>query len=179
MGQRPIITKMWTSFIIGAFGDMLSQLLSKTTGGGVDAYRMVTYGLSQLLYFGPVMHFWFQAVDGFGKLPVLAGSSSVVKTLAMTAFDQTVGATLVISGFFMFFTVWSAVLAGTFFSTSLPALLATGAAKVGADLWRRRGELKLWPRPLPELQIRALGLPRALHQHRGHHWNILSAMVRS
>ena len=49
MVKRPIITKMWTSFIIGAFEDMLSQLLSKTTGGGVDAYRMVTYGLSQLL----------------------------------------------------------------------------------------------------------------------------------
>ena len=146
MVKRPIITKMWTSFIIGAFGDMLSQLLSKTTGGGVDAYRMVPYGLSQLLYFGPVMHFWFQAVDGFGKLPVLAGSSSVVKTLAMTAFDQTVGATLVISGFFMFFTVWSAVLAGTFFSTGLPALLATGAAKVGADLWPTLvANWKLWP----------------------------------
>ena len=92
------------------------------------------------------MHFWFQAVDGFGKLPVLAGSSSVVKTLAMTAFDQTVGATLVISGFFMFFTVWSAVLAGTFFSTGLPALLATGAAKVGADLWPTLvANWKLWP----------------------------------
>ena len=180
MTKRPILTKMWTSFFIGAFGDVLSQVLGKTSG--VDAYRVVTYGLSQLLYFGPVMHYWFQIVDAFGKLPVFDDKPQNVKTLAMTLFDQTIGAVLVVSGFFVFFTCWSAVLDGTFLSTGLPKLLSLGFAKVAADLWPTLiANWKLWP-PANFINFRFVPLNyRVLFTNMvAVIWNIyLSAMVRS
>ena len=145
MKKRPIITKMWSCFFIGAFGDMLSQLLL-SKGGSISGFKMVTYGLSQVIYFAPVIHYWFQAVEDFGNLPVFSNGPNFIKVLSMTIFDQTIGATLVLSGFFTFFTCWSALIGGTFLSTGLPALLAQGFAKVRADLPATLvANWKLWP----------------------------------
>jgi peroxisomal membrane protein 2 len=143
MKKRPIITKIWSCFFIGVFGNMLSQLLMS---GSLSAYRMITYGLFQVLYFAPVVHYWFQVVEEFGNLSLFSQVPNFMKVLSMTAFDQTIGAPLILSGFFIFFTCWSALLGGTCFSTGLPALLAQGFAKVVADLPATLvANWKLWP----------------------------------
>ena len=71
-------------------------------------------------------------VDKISRLPYLAKPTTPKwqVVLAQTAFDQTVGSTLVISGFFVFFGYINAAADGVLLSTGVPALFAKGVAKV-------------------------------------------------
>ena len=66
--------------------------------------------------------------------------------LAQTAFDQTAGAVLVISGFFVFFGLVTSVADGTLTVAGVPAVLSAGAIKVRTELRPTiLANWKLWP----------------------------------
>jgi hypothetical protein len=149
LAKRPIITKSWTCFLIAALGDVLSQRL--TPGfSTVDTTRMMKFGLAQFLYFGPVMHHWFGFINKIGTSKQLADKKKSTVVLVQTLVDQTLGSVGVISGFFVFFSVFTAALEGTIFAggpvAGVCTALRNGLGKVQADLWPTLlANWKVWP----------------------------------
>lgn len=71
-------------------------------------------------------------VDNISRLPYFAKPTTPKwqLVLAQTLFDQTVGVTLVLSGFFVFFGFINSAAEGALLATGVPALLSQGIAKV-------------------------------------------------
>jgi hypothetical protein len=71
-------------------------------------------------------------VDKISRLPYFAKPTTPKwqLVLAQTLFDQTVGVTLVLSGFFVFFGFINSAAEGALLATGVPALLSQGFAKV-------------------------------------------------
>lgn len=112
--KNPYMTKMITSAIVGGLGDVLIQLLGNPDSvKELDFRRTSVMMLVGGLYVAPLMHNWFnllskmplpQLMSPFGissYIVIILLISYVGKALLMMITDQTVGAPMVISGFFM------------------------------------------------------------------------------
>lgn len=112
---NPMRTKMLSSAIIAALGDIILQLATYVSqnyydmGAGLggfryDSLRTLSFFLISGLYGAPVTHYWF---DYLNNLPFLQRYSKQTKALTMTLIDQTVGAIAVTSGFFFLYEIVS------------------------------------------------------------------------
>lgn len=81
LDTRPIVTKMWTSGLLNAFGDFASQFYIETDTP-FDAKRFAIFTFLGIGLVGPVLHFWYGTL---AKIFAAPGMASAVKSLA---FDQ-------------------------------------------------------------------------------------------
>jgi hypothetical protein len=145
--NNPILAKSVTCLVIASIGDVICQRLSPGFIA-IDLKRLLTFGIAQFLYFGPVMHYWFQLMD---KVPAKFGMDKPntpkwQTVLATLLVDQTAGSVLVISGFFVLFGFVTNLMDGTLLSTGVPAIFAAGISKVKNDLWPTLlANWRLWP----------------------------------
>lgn len=107
--KRPTTTKVVTSGIIAAVGDILSQVLLNP-GAVLDFRRVAVFGTIGALYFAPVIDAWFTFL---GKLPIPRNWSDTARAAAMTLVDQTVGAVIITSGFFYAFEAVCGIISST------------------------------------------------------------------
>jgi len=96
--EKPIITKSITSFITCGLGDILCQYLEKKYSkkkdyDGIRVLRQSTVGL----LIGPTLHVHFTLL-----MPWLFPNSTKFKAAKMVLFDQTIGASVIISLFFLY-----------------------------------------------------------------------------
>lgn len=99
--KRPAVTKILSSGVIGAVGDILSQLLvQRKTASLLDWRSVAVFATVCGLYFAPVLDVWFAFL---GRVSFPKSWSDTGRAAAMTVVDQTVGAALVTSGFFFAF----------------------------------------------------------------------------
>lgn len=96
--KRPLTTKVVSAGLIGAFSDILTQLLvQRNAKAAIDVRRLAVFTSVCAFYFAPVVDAWFTFL---AKVPFPKELSENGKALAMVGVDQTVGAALVTSGFF-------------------------------------------------------------------------------
>lgn len=98
----PYSTKLITALIIGALGDVLTQLLFAYKAKqflGFDLRRILVFSAVSALYFAPVLHVWFNYLNEITKKQ----TSPVRKALTMMLLDQTFGAVFVNMIFFFVF----------------------------------------------------------------------------
>lgn len=156
LDKRPLPTKIVTSGIICAIGDVMAQALSFATGEAgpftlgsfaraLEFQRLIIYGVLGALWMAPVVHYWFDALEDLtkgNKGPTTTFRGKMGKALKMVALDQSIGAPLVNSGFMFFFTLVTALTSG--------AAAASAARKAGSmvrdNLWSTMVVCwKLWP----------------------------------
>jgi hypothetical protein len=94
-------TKIVTSAMINGLGDMMCQLLNGALKDGkeFDFRRLFIFSLVGGLYFGPVIHYWFEFLNNIS--PFLPANKAV-RAGVQLILDQTVGAVAVIGTFFYF-----------------------------------------------------------------------------
>ena len=68
--SNPLVTKMATSGVLNAFGDLLAQVLFED-GQSVDTKRTLTFTFLGAFLVGPALHFWYGSL---GKLVTVGGS---------------------------------------------------------------------------------------------------------
>lgn len=97
---NPTTTKIVTSGVIGALGDLFSQVLEGKYKNekSVDFRRLLIFTLSAALYFAPVIGAWFTFLN---NVPIPGGDGA--KALGMLLIDQTAGALSVIGTYFFFY----------------------------------------------------------------------------
>lgn len=98
--SNPYSTKMLSSAVVGAIGDLLSQYLGKTREIRYQLRRILVFMSVASLYVAPVIHVWFNFLN---NIPIPSGVGSSVKALVMLGIDQTIGAFFINIGFFMAF----------------------------------------------------------------------------
>ena len=81
LNRRPVLTKMWTSGVINALGDILAQNFFET-GERFRWKRLGVFTALGLLMVGPTLHVWYNALARFFVTP---GFRSAVGSLM---FDQ-------------------------------------------------------------------------------------------
>lgn len=97
----PYPTKIITSAIIGAVGDYVVQLYqSRKSDASIDFRRVMVFATVCGLYIAPVIHVWFNYLNG---IKFLSGLGNVQKALSMMLVDQSIGATVITLGFFFAF----------------------------------------------------------------------------
>ena len=98
---NPTTTRIVTSGVIGALGDLFSQHLEskgKKEAKSVDFRRLLIFTISAGFYFAPVIGAWFSFLN---TVPIPGGDGA--KALGMLLIDQTVGACSVIGAYFFFY----------------------------------------------------------------------------
>lgn len=114
--EHPFRTKMISSALVGALGDLLSQLylylslsnsfslriLGQFLLSGINFHRLFALTLVSALYGAPITHVWFEYLN---NLSGLQGLSSWKRSMVMMLLDQTLGAIAVTAGFFFCFDV--------------------------------------------------------------------------
>lgn len=100
--KRPLLTKSVTTCIIYGAGDSFAQLLTKGEKP-FDYLRMIRQGAFGLCLLGPFYHKYFGIVDFI--VPIKGTTGVFAKLL----FDQTIGASLIITGegFILIFRIFS------------------------------------------------------------------------
>ena len=68
--SNPLVTKMATSGVLNAFGDLLAQVLFED-GQSVDTKRTLTFTFLGAFLVGPALHFWYGSL---GKIVTVGGS---------------------------------------------------------------------------------------------------------
>jgi hypothetical protein len=97
----PYPTKIITSAIIGAVGDYIVQIYqSRKSNASIDFRRVMVFATVCGLYIAPVIHVWFNYLNG---IKFLSGLGNVQKALSMMLVDQSIGATVITLGFFFAF----------------------------------------------------------------------------
>lgn len=152
---NPMTTRIVTSGVIGALGDLFSQNLESKGKNkkDIDFRRLFIFTISAAFYFAPVIGAWFSFLN---TLSFPGGEGS--KALGMLLVDQTAGAVSVIGTYFFFYEIidhlvpgGNACLAGV---NPLSSILTKGSSAVRHTLpsvlvanW------KVWP-PLNFLNFR-------------------------
>lgn len=112
LDKRPLPTKIITSGVICAIGDVMAQALafvssgvsSVTLGGFMKAFefkRFIIYGMLGAAWIAPIVHYWFNALEDLFKgvkVPDNSFSGKMGKALKMVVIDQTIGAPIVNAG---------------------------------------------------------------------------------
>ena len=88
--ERPLLTKMVTTAIIGAMGDILIQLVKSKSNAELlfDVKRTVIFAAVGGLYCAPFLHQWFNILN---KIQFPKTWGKLKKALAMVAIDTTLG----------------------------------------------------------------------------------------
>jgi len=116
---RGQITRMYSSGVISGLGDFLGQLLSFTKTGAklstfqLDTCRLLIFMFMGTFYFGTVVHPWFCALEELGSKVFPKPTDKTQKSLLMITVDQTVGSTVVNSGFIFAFSILTATVSGS------------------------------------------------------------------
>jgi hypothetical protein len=101
LDASPYTTKIITSAIIGGLGDYIVQIYqARKSNAGVDFRRVMVFAAVCGLYLAPVIHVWFNYLNG---MKFLSGLGNVQKALSMMLVDQSIGATAITFGFFFAF----------------------------------------------------------------------------
>jgi hypothetical protein len=103
--EKPYVTKILSSAIVGGLGDVLIQLLGcfqRKQPFQVDLRRLAVFSTVAGIYIAPVIHVWFDLLEKM-KLNRFVGDGKFAKALAMIFLDQTVATLLVTVGFFYAF----------------------------------------------------------------------------
>lgn len=112
LDKRPLPTKIVTSGIICAIGDVMAQALayvtsgasSVTIGGFIRSFefkRFIIYGMLGAAWIAPIVHYWFDALEDLFKgvkVPENSFTGKMGKALKMVAIDQSIGAPIVNAG---------------------------------------------------------------------------------
>jgi hypothetical protein len=100
--KHPYRTKVISSGIIGALGDILIQLwkIKQNSLYKFDYRRLLVFSTVAGLYIAPVINVWFNWLN---KFPIPKSFNNVGKALVMMVLDQTIGAVVVTTGFFYAF----------------------------------------------------------------------------
>lgn len=111
--ENPYTTKIISSAIVGAIGDLLVQALENFKSGydvtlqNMDLRRMAVFSATTGLYIAPVVHNWFNLLN---KLPIPAEYSQFKRALVTMLVDQLLGSWTIVAGFFFFFAVFDNVI---------------------------------------------------------------------
>jgi len=146
LDRRPLITKAWTSTIIGCIGDTIAQVLEARTKGipfVFDTQRTAIYIFCAVAIGSTAVHYWYNFLDQKVANPntVKGKWNRVFRQLAV---DQTVGCTILNAGFYIAHTIVSAVVMGRVFP--LGALADTITGKLSREMWPMLiNNWKLWP----------------------------------
>ena len=98
--KKAIPTKMLTSGIIGALGDVILQSMIEKRRK-FDTRKLLVFVLVNVFYIGPVTHFWFKLLE----MITSQVKSKFMKATVQVVVDQTIGAFVITGGFFAFFEV--------------------------------------------------------------------------
>jgi hypothetical protein len=101
LDASPYTTKIITSAIIGGLGDYIVQIYqARKSNASIDYRRVMVFAAVCGLYLAPVIHVWFNYLNG---MKFLNGLGNVQKALSMMLVDQSIGATAITFGFFFAF----------------------------------------------------------------------------
>lgn len=144
----PIRTKAFSNGVVSAVGDFLAQMIST---GHVDKTRCCAWYLSGLLYFGPLLHTWYNGLFKFeSHMRENYGTSKFRVVMMMVAFNQFVGAALM-NSFFLYFLAVAHMSLATVFDGALFSLPA--ALRFATEQWRTKfismmlANWMFWPLP--------------------------------
>lgn len=106
--QFPNLTKLITSGIIAALGDVAVQYITRPPDAKIfiDKRRLIIFSLMGGLYIAPIISLWFQWLNSI-KFPPYMTNTKLKRSLSMLLVDQTLGAVAVNLGFFFFYEVLS------------------------------------------------------------------------
>ena len=101
--DHPLLVKMASSAIIGGLGDYTIQSIqNRNTTKTFDSRRCLIFTIVATFYISPVIHYWFNYLN-FWSVSTLSGLDNLGRALAMTLIDQTIGAIVINTGFFLSF----------------------------------------------------------------------------
>ncbi|KAG8466775.1 hypothetical protein KFE25_008154 [Diacronema lutheri] len=129
----PMRTKMATSAVLSAVGDVLAQTLDKSVAA-FSLRRLLVLVSVNIFYFSPALHYWYNFFDvAVGKLKLRPGTWG--SALAYLALDQLVNTPLTLLGFFHVFALANAA-SHAALGAPMPGagvLLAGVRAKMGVE----------------------------------------------
>ena len=100
--NNAIPTKMITSGLIAAIGDVIQQVFIKEQASRkFDFRRLLVFMLVNIFYIGPVSHFWFKLLESITSQL----TSKLSKATVQVVVDQTLGAFFITGGFLATFEV--------------------------------------------------------------------------
>lgn len=103
LNSHPLPTKIFSSAVVGALGDILLQLTLFSLQSEpylIDKRRVIIFCVVSAVYIAPTIHYWFDWLNNFPMSNKLGKSG---KAIIMMLLDQTLGAFLVTFGFFYAF----------------------------------------------------------------------------
>lgn len=105
--ENALITKSATAGIINLLGDVLAQKFEAYLAGEAAPLkfkRMITFFLCGLLYVGPFVHYWYDALFRLGTfLEKKYKTSKLGQVLAQIVTDQTLGVAMYFPSYFFVF----------------------------------------------------------------------------
>jgi protein Mpv17 len=114
--ENALITKSVTAGIINLLGDVLAQKFEAFLAGEVVPLkfkRMITFFLCGVLYVGPFVHYWYDALFHLGKwLEKKYKASKLGQVLAQVLTDQTLGVSLYFPSYFYVFEILESFVLG-------------------------------------------------------------------
>lgn len=93
----PITTKMCTSAVVAAAGDIAMQMMG---GKAFSSRRTALFATVAAVYMAPVTHYWFSTLD---SITARWSSNPWKKVMGMLLLDQTLGAVAITAVFFYMF----------------------------------------------------------------------------
>lgn len=128
--KRPLITKMATTTVIYGAGDATSQALTpylNKTEYKYDIRRNLGQAAFGFFCLGPFYHQYFRVLD------ILVKSTGAKGATLKLLIDQTIGATIIISGF----TIWGTMFKGGSFNDAITQLKTSFVSifKLNAMVW--------------------------------------------
>lgn len=146
--DRPIRTKMATSAVLAALGDVIAQTLDPSTAV-FSVRRLLVLVSVNIVYFTPLLHYWYAFFDAVvGKLKLRPGTWRSAFTYL--ALDQLVNSPITLVGFFHVFALFAAISQAVLGAPMVGAgeLLASVRAKIGAEYWNTLvANWKVWAAP--------------------------------
>jgi protein Mpv17 len=146
LDTRPLVTKGWTSALVGSAGDILGQFLTSRVARVPfiwDVKRTVVYALVGILVGSTTVHYWFEFLD-----KVVADPKKVKgqydRVFRQVLVDQTVGAVIINAGFYTVHTIINAAFNGKLFPFN--SVLMAIKSKLSNEMWPTLlNNWKLWP----------------------------------
>ncbi|CAN0070718.1 unnamed protein product [Ectocarpus sp. 6 AP-2014] len=141
--NRPLLTKSLSSGVISGTANLIEQTLSPAAFSLVD---WTAFTLVGAVFIGTVLHHWYGFLDRMGNSEAITSriKSKWGRIVLQVVLDQTIGASLVNSGYFACHTVCLAGLTGRAFP--LPELGSSIVEKVTSRyVVMMMNNFRLWP----------------------------------
>lgn len=114
--ENALVTKSVTAGTINLLGDILAQKFEAFLAGAVaplNFKRMITFFLCGILYVGPFVHYWYDALFRLGQwLEKKYKTPKVGQVLAQIITDQTLGVALYFPSYFYVFEILESFVLG-------------------------------------------------------------------